>query len=157
MDPFEAIALAVAFGASAIERQASEAVKDAYQSLLTCLRQRYSEVYVKDIEEKPESEYIREKLVESLRRTNAGTDPELADWAKNLIDILYSEDPKVLTKLNISSEDLRAANTHLENILSTGSGISIRGLSAGGNISIGNVRAGIEPVDPWPLPGKTKK
>ncbi len=72
--------------------------------------------------------------------------------AARLIDLIRERAPKIAERAKIDLSKLSTSSDTF-NVPDSG-GISITGT---GNIIIGNVKAGVEPINPWPVAGNRRK
>ena len=148
MDPISLIVVALATGAAAgLKPTAEAAIRDAYAGLKRLITDRYRQVDVGPVENRPSSEAKRRSLEEDLRETHAAADPELLREAKALLDLIAERDPSAATTVGVDLENIRAAFVDIESVQSGGTGVRGRGWEIAGGVRIKNVEAGVRPGD----------
>ena len=144
MDPVSIIVAALAAGAeAALKSTAAQAIKDAYTGLKALIQRKYGHASVDALERKPNSETKQLSVREDLTDAGAGTDQELLDRAKALLDAVKTHDLAVAAQLNINLDEVEAAYFKLKDAAATGDvnvgvkkstfsgGIDMEGLTAG--------------------------
>lgn len=144
MDPVSIIVAALAAGAeAALKSTAAQAIKDAYSGLKALIQRKYGHASVDALERKPNSETKQLSVREDLTDAGAGTDQELLDRAKALLDAVKTHDRAAAAQLNINLDEVEAAYFKLKDAAATGDvnvgvkkstfsgGIDMEGLTAG--------------------------
>ncbi|MEO0568813.1 MAG: hypothetical protein AAF066_13850 [Pseudomonadota bacterium] len=136
-----AIALSLAMGAGAIAAKSviGEAAKDAYRKVRDIISSRYSSVSIEKLEEAPSSQARLALVEEDLEITGAHKDPELARLAKELFQVIQSNENSVLIA---DLEKIEAANLILSDVVSTGGILAAKDAKFTGDILIQGARAG---------------
>jgi hypothetical protein len=143
MDPVSAIVTALAIGAGAVIKTiASEPTKDAYQALKSYISQHYKGTAIAILEEKPTSTARQLVVQEALEDCHLTSDPKAAQLANALIESALQRDTEALKVIGVDLNDIKAANIRLKDIVSSGSGVVIKGAAATGDLEIEGVRAG---------------
>jgi hypothetical protein len=157
MEPTTVLAIALSVGAAAIASgPTNAALADAYTALKVCIQKRYG-VDLESLERHPASIAERQALAETLSSRLEHSQSELTlllGLARSIFECASSIDIK---RVGINHDNLEAANVAILTVASSGTGVQVVGQSIGGNITIGGKSIGIEPVDPWPQPGKRSK
>ena len=149
MDPISAIVTALVLGASSeLKDTAAQAIKDSYTGLKTLLQRKYPRVSVTQLEEVPESKSRRSVLVEDLEKTAAAQDVELLQRAKNLLDAIQNHTSEAAGVIAVDLENIKAASLQISELLSSGTGVKIKGADISGDIDIHGIRAGIHGPEP---------
>lgn len=144
MEPVSIIVAALVAGAAAAFKDtAAQAIKDAYAGFKALIQRKYGGVSVDALERKPDSEAKQLSVREDLTDAGAGTDQELLDRAKALLDAVKTHDQAAAAQLNINLDEVEAAYFKLKDAAATGDvnvgvkkstfsgGIDMEGLTAG--------------------------
>jgi hypothetical protein len=151
MDPVALIASAIALGASAgLQSAASSAIGDAYSALKRLIAQRYADVDISPVEQRPDSAAKRVSLAEDLAVAGAASDEELLAAARHIIEQVGSHVPHIAEVVGVDLERVSGAALRITDVESTGTGVRVRNSEFGGDIDISTVRAG--PDRPQPRP-----
>lgn len=143
MDPISLIVGALAAGITAASQKVGgEVAENAYRTLKHLIVDRYKRSgAVAALEEDPSSSTQRKALEEALAKTSAGSDPEIVEKAKVLIQLLAKAPPEGLTAVGVNIGELEAMNARVGEIKVIGSGIGLRIDKAKlqGDLSLDNV------------------
>jgi hypothetical protein len=143
MDPITVIVAAVAAGAATgLTDAASTAVKDAYAGLKRLITDRYSDIDLRPVEKKPDSEGRRLTLREDFEAAGAQDDDDLITAARELIAVVRAQDESVNRIVGIDLADIEAASLNIGKVRSTGDGVRVERGKFAGDVNIENVRAG---------------
>ena len=143
MDPITLIVTALALGAAAgLKATTEQVVKDAYAGLKELIRRKYSNVDLAPLEEDPGAEAQRAVVKDDLSKTDAGRDEELLHQAMELLDAIQNYVPEAADAVGVDLEDIKAASLHIEDIIASGTGVSVKKTDIEGDIEIKGVRAG---------------
>lgn len=144
MDPITIIVAALATGAAAgLKPTAEKVVKDAYEGVKALIRSRYRDVSLDTIENDPTSKARQDVVKEDLQKTKAGNDVELLKHAQTLLTLIQAHDSDVAGVVGVSLKDIKVASSlSIEDITSSGTGVSIKGADVGNDMTIKGVRAG---------------
>ena len=128
----------------------SDAGKEAYQALKQAVLRVVSPRDVEKLEQNPNSKNRQGVVAEELENAAKAEDPELAQLALTLMFAL--KDRETLGEgTGIILEEVEAINVRLQNIIASGTGVSITKSKFDGDIEVSDVRAGIQP------PGKPER
>ena len=138
---------ALAMGAAGgFKETASQAVQDAYTGLKELIRHKYKDVSVTPVETRPDSKAKRDSLAEDLASAGAGTDTELLERARALIEAVYAHDPRAAISVGVDLEEVRAQSLRISDIKSDGTGVRVRKSDFSGDVEISSVTSGgLEP------------
>ena len=143
MDPISLIVVALAGGAAAgLKPTAEAAIKDAYAGIKAVIKRKFERVSVEMLEADPSSKSRQEILKVDLAKTGAGSDMEVLGCAKRLIEAIRTHVPEVATVIGVNLEEVEAASLRLDDIVATGTGVSVKSSTFTGDIEIKKVRAG---------------
>jgi hypothetical protein len=143
MDPISIIVSALASGAAAgLKPTAEKIITDAYAGLKGMIQRKYSNVDVRPVENRPESESKRESLAEDLADAGATGDQELLDLAKVLIDAVAKHDKATVAAIGVDLEEVKAAYLNIKKVTTTGAGVKVKKAEFEGGIDIEEVSAG---------------
>jgi hypothetical protein len=146
MEPVTIIVSALAAGALAgLKPTAEAAVKDAYAAFKALVRRKYGSVDVIPVEKKPDSEPKRESVAEDLRDAGAGSDVELLEAARTLLELIRSRAPETGPAIGVDLEEVTAAALRIHGVDAEGTGVRVRKGEFSGDIDISNVNAGRRP------------
>jgi hypothetical protein len=145
MEPISAIVLSLALGAASVagKEVVSALIKDAYAELKDLVISRYPNVSVNQLEQAPESKARRLVVEEDLTKSNASQDTELLTAAHKLTNLIQQQAPAVAQIIGVDLEDISAANLRLWNIISSGTGVRIKGGAIANDVEVHGVRAGV--------------
>lgn len=150
-DPLMTIATALAIGAAAgMKDTAGTAVKDAYAGLKRLITERYHDVDVTSVEQKPDSRAERELVAAGLAGATAGEDVELLVAAQHVIDTVYAHSPDIGPALGVDLERIRAESMRIRDVAAEGTGIRGRDWEVSGDVTISGVRSGNPAAPPGP-------
>jgi hypothetical protein len=145
------IVAALSLGAGAFAKGwLSEAGKDAYKALKEAVLRLVSPSDVEKLEQHPDSESRKGVIIEELEQAGKAEDPELARLAQALV-ITLKEAGAVGGATGVSLEEVEAVNVRLQNIIASGTGVSIEKSKFTGDIEASGISAGV------PLPGKLER
>jgi hypothetical protein len=102
------------------------------------------------LEQHPDSESRKGVIIEELEQAGKAEDPELARLAQALV-ITLKEAGAVGGATGVSLEEVEAVNVRLQNIIASGTGVSIEKSKFTGDIEASGISAGV------PLPGKLER
>jgi hypothetical protein len=143
MDPVNVISTAIAAGAAAgLKDDASQAVRDAYATVVSLLRARYPVVDVRPVEAKPDSQAKRASLAEDLSDAGAADDPDLLGEAHALAETVQRDQPEAAVAIGVDLADVRAQFLTIERISAGTAGVRGQRLDVEGGITISDVTAG---------------
>jgi hypothetical protein len=143
MDPITvAIASAIAAGATTgLNETVAQAIKDAYGALKRLITKKG--VDVSDVERKPDSPAKRDSLAEDLKDKDAGTDAELLAATEALIAALREHAPEAAAAVGFQLDGVQAAGLQVGDVEATGDGVVVKNSSFGGEMTFGDIRAGV--------------
>jgi hypothetical protein len=149
MEPTIAIVTSIALGAAALAGKeiVSGVVKDAYCKLKTLLADRYSKLSIEKVENEPQSKEHRALVEKELVASGAATDNDVVAAARDLLGLIQQHVPKAAAIIGVDLKDIEGANLRLAEIVSSGSGVVVRGGKLTGDIVITGVKAGTPPKD----------
>jgi len=136
------LAALVAGAAAALQTTAGDAIKDAYSALKGLLAKRFSGVDVKVIEGDPTAPENRSALERQLRESGASGDADLLARAQTLLDEVARNRPELTKVIGVDLERIKAGTIRIDDIVSSGAGVRVKGAEAGGDFVVSNVRAG---------------
>jgi hypothetical protein len=145
MEPITAIVTALALGAAAgLKGTAEQLIKDAYTTLKTLITSKFPQARssVDQLEHAPDSKARRAVVEEDLTKEGAGHSAELLQHAKALLDVIAQRAPHTAEVIGVSLTDITSASLRIADVLSSGSGVSVKGADIGGDITIQGVQAG---------------
>lgn len=144
MDPITIIVTALAVGAAAGLKSTTETViKDAYSSIKALIKRKYQRVNIDMLESDPASKSRQTVVKEDLEKTDAGKDKEVLSLAKALLEAIKKHAPEAAKVVGVKIEDVEAASMKIDDIISTGDGVSLTKTKINNDLEIKNVRAGI--------------
>jgi len=157
MNPGQAIAAAIALCARAsVSEKVTPTIKGAYNDLKSALARRYPTLDFHELEMRPQSKASRAHFAKALVELSADHDGDLIVEARELLELFQSDNTKALAR---DSGEIRAVMEALQHII-VKPGVLDLGkvtISGTGNIVVGTSIVGVEPVDPWPQPGRPRK
>ena len=158
MEPAASIADLLGAGATALAKHVlTEAVRDAYAALKDRIKAHYPSVHIDLLEKNPESKARRAIIEEDLTAAGADRDAELISLAQGVAVALKRVTPSDAAAIGVDLSGLTAAVIYLGD-KSAGGDVRISGIVSGsGNIVIGTSTTGVEPAEPWPQAGRTRK
>jgi hypothetical protein len=143
MDPITVILTALATGAAAgVTSTATDAIKDAYGALKSLVKARYATVRVDALEKKPDSKSSQRRVEEDLKQTDAGSDQDLVRLAQQLIALIREAAPETAQVVGLNIEGFEAGELLVEDVESSGTGVSVRDTKVTGRAEFKNVRGG---------------
>ena len=161
MDPITTAILA-ALPALATD-MVSAAVKDAYAGLKSLIARKYGATStvaksVEDLEASPNSQGRAMVLSEQIGEAKATSDKDIMVAVNKLVEALAKDDAAGTSNVYIhATMSGGVAGIVGAQHASIGS-MNIGGIvSPSGNVVIGGVASGVEPVEPWPQPETTRK
>lgn len=147
----EAIVAALAIGAATLAQGAlSEVGKDAYKTLKAAVVRLVSPRDVEKLEENPDSENRQGVIAEELAKADKATTTALTIQAQQLMAAL-KETGLDEGATGVSLREVEAVNARLENIIASGTGVSVEKSRFSGDLAIRGVSAGGQ------LPGKSER
>jgi hypothetical protein len=161
MDPITA-AIVAALPALATD-MVSSAVKDAYAGLKSLITRKYGAAStvaksINDLEASPKSQGRAMVLSEQIGEAKATSDKDILAAVNTLVEALAKDNAAGTSNVYIQATMSGgvAGIVGAQNA-SVGS-MNISGIvSRSGNVVIGGVASGVEPVEPWPQPETTRK
>jgi hypothetical protein len=134
----------VAGAAAGLTSTASQAVRDAYESIKALLVARFPRIDVRPVEELPSSPAKQASLAEDLARFGADRDAEVVRLAEALVVAIVREAPQAAASVGV---DLERVKGQFLNIQRVEGGIRAREVEASGGITITDVTApgGLDP------------
>jgi hypothetical protein len=132
MDPFTIIAAAVAAGAaSGLKGVASDAVKDAYHSLVRVIKDVYSRHLnvvdsVEHLAKKPDDKHRRASLEGELKEVGSEVDSRLIEAAKAVIASVKRDSPQTAEAIGMDIGEFEALELHIKNLQAPEKGIGLR-------------------------------
>jgi hypothetical protein len=159
MEPANRIASLLAVGAAARARDAlGSAAGDGYAALKELLRARYPGVEIDRLEERPDSKARRASVEEDLTTSGADRDSELLSLAQVVAATLQSVSPDVAAEIGVDLHEITAGNVHIGGVKASVGQLRLGSIVTGdGNFVVRGVTTGVEPAEPWPQPGKSRK
>jgi hypothetical protein len=145
MEPITAIVTALALGAAAgLKGTTEQLIKDSYTKLKTLIKSTLPQASasVDLLEHAPASEAQRAVVEADLTREGARHSAELLEQAKALLDVIVQRAPQTAEVIGVSLTDITGASLRIADVLSSGSGVHVKGVDIGGDITIQGVRAG---------------
>ncbi len=144
MDPLTTLLAALIGGAStALQTTVADIVKDAYAALKARIAAHYVSVDLATVERDPGREDTRRSLEEQLRKSGAAADSEVVAAAKSLLEhIDHHDSSQFAAVVGVDLESIKAGSVHIDDIVSSGSGVSAKKVVAAGDFQISGVRAG---------------
>jgi hypothetical protein len=137
------IVLALAAGAAAgLKPAAEQAVRDAYAGIKRLIQDRYAQIELAPLEQKPESEAKRASLTEDLEEAGAGNDEELLAQARALVAVVEQHDAAAAAAVGVDLEKIKAGFLRIGSVDAEGTGVRVKEGEFEGGIDIGDVRAG---------------
>jgi hypothetical protein len=150
-DAVTMIATALAMGAAAgLTDTAGAAVKDAYVGLKRLITERYHDVDVTPVEQRPHSLAKCDSVAEDLANAGAGEDVELLAAARQVIEAVYAHSPGIGSALGVDLERIRAEAVRIHDVAAEGTGVRGRDWQVGGDVTISGVRSGNQATPPGP-------
>jgi hypothetical protein len=144
MEPLSLLvySLAMAVGAGAgdgIKTTTSSIITDSYAGIKGIIKKKFgSKVSIEEIEKNPHSAAKRLSLLEDLKSVNAQNDLELLIASRKLFELIRQNAPETkVTGINIS--EVEAGYIKINEIISSGDGISISKTKIQQGIEINNV------------------
>ena len=118
-------------------------ISEAYETLKSILKSKFGESSkllgtVRELEEDPKDDVTKDTLVKRVAQVQADKDNEILEAAKTLLKAIES-DPKTATIVGIDLEEIKAESLKINNIVSTGIGVSVKKGEFQGSIAISNV------------------
>jgi hypothetical protein len=132
IEAISAIALAVAAGAAAASKEvAAKAVKDAYNGLITLLKDvyrnyRHVQESVDHLEKKPEDKNRRAALEQELKEAEVTVDERLLEAAQAVIRAVESHSPETARAIGMDIGEFKAAALHVKNLQAPKAGTAFR-------------------------------
>jgi hypothetical protein len=121
MDPISVIVTALASGAAAALKPATERViTDAYNGIKAFIVGKYRGVEIATLEQQPASAARKALVKEGLEAAKADTDEELLSRAQALIDAILKHAPSAVEAAGLRIEDVEAESVFLRRILADG-------------------------------------
>jgi hypothetical protein len=105
---------------------ATEAVKNAWNSLRARFTGHYSEVSTAAVEKLPDSALQRSALVESLVAAGAGADVELITLAVKLAEVIKADDPGAAETIGVDLSRINADEINIADIKASGGSTGVR-------------------------------
>ena len=145
------IVMALAAGAAAgLKPAAEQAVKDAYAGIKRLIQDKYGQVDLAPVEQKPDSKAKRDSLTEDLEEAGAASDEELRRQAQELAALIERYDAPAAETVGIDIAKVKTGLMEFGDVETTaGTGVRIRETEAEG-MTFGDVRTGpgAGPVNP---------
>jgi hypothetical protein len=153
MEPLTSLLAALVAGAStALQSTVADAVKDAYAAIKNKIMEHYRGVDVAAVERDPEGGDTRKTLERQLRESGAASDGDLVTAAKALLEQIEQSDPnRLIAVIGVDLDGIKAGNVRIDDIISAGTGVRAKKVTATGDFVISGVRAG----GVAPPPGKS--
>ena len=143
MDPITIIMTALASGAAAgLKPTAEKAIKDAYEGIKKFIKKKYSKVSVDMLENDPSDVARQEVVKKDLEKVDASSDADLLRQAKVVLEAVQQYAPETASAVGVSLEDIKGASLTIDDIIASGTGVSVKKAEFEGDIKISGVRAG---------------
>jgi hypothetical protein len=143
MDPISVIVTALASGAAAALKPATEkVVTDAYNGIKALIVSRYKGVEIATLEQKPDSAARKDLVKEGLEAAKADEDTELFTRAQALIDAVLKHAPSAVTAAGLRIEDVEAESVFLRRILADGA-VELKQLRLRKDLVVEDLKAGV--------------
>ena len=144
-------AAALAGAAPGITKVVEQGIVDAYNGLKAIIQKKYGEnskvsQAVEAVAEEPDFEPNQATLDARVQQAGVDQDPEVAQAVQQLLDELKKR-PERVAATGVNMEQVEAASIRIKEVLSSGTGVNMKGVKASGDIEIGSVRAGVD-TDP---------
>jgi hypothetical protein len=135
--------MALAAGAAAgLKPVAENAVKDAYAGIKRLVQDKYSDVDIVPLEQKPDSKEKRDSLTKDLVEAGAASDEDLRTQAQELAALIEQHDASAAATVGIDIAKVKTGLMEFGDVETTaGTGVRIRETEAEG-MKFGNVRTG---------------
>ncbi|MEM1041061.1 MAG: hypothetical protein AAGI91_00380 [Bacteroidota bacterium] len=159
MDPITLIVTALATGAAAgLKDMPAKIITDTYEGLKTLIKDKYNkrdaDEAIADLEKKPASEGRKAVVHEELEGAGAGRDEAVLRQAQAVLSAVREHAPEAAEMVGVRLRDIEVAeNLDIHDVVSSGRGVDAEGVSVGGSMRIGGVRAG---TDGGAEPGKQR-
>jgi hypothetical protein len=145
MEPITAIVTALALGAAAgLKGTTEQLIKDGYTTLKTLLTSKFPQARssIDQLEHAPDSKARRAVVEEDLTKEGVGYNTEILQQVKALLDVIAQRAPNTAEIIGVSLRDITGASLRIADVLSSGSGVIVKGADISGDIDIQGVRAG---------------
>ena len=117
MDVPSIVASAIALGAAAgLRDSATQAVRDAYGSLVGLLGRNYPQVDIRALEGRPSSAAKRESLAEDVAALSIQEDSEILKAAQRLIELIRAADPQVGAAIGVDIDALLLRSSQVSSV-----------------------------------------
>lgn len=145
MDSISTIAAAIALGAAASAGHAtvSEVVKDAYKNLKSAIKREHPSLQLAILEDERKASLTHQQAQDLLVAHGNIQTPEVLQAAHEVIMSVIDYEPMMATSIGVNLKDFTGTSLLVEDISASGSGVVVEGGKLSGDISIRNVRAGV--------------
>ena len=145
MEPVTAITTALALGAAAgLKETAEQIFKDGYAALKSLIKLKFPQASpsLDYLEQAPASTARRAVVEEDLAKGGAAEDAEVLQQAKALLELIEQRAPATATVIGVDLQEIKGGALRISDILSSGTGVRVKGAAIEGEIDIKGVRAG---------------
>lgn len=143
MEPVTVIVTALALGAaSGCKSIAEQVVKDGYEGLKAVIKAKHPQISIDRLEQKPESMAQRAVIEEDISEVGGDKDLEILQKAKVVFEAVEKLPRDVVLLIGVDLENIKGYSLFIEEIVSTGAGVKVKGSDFQGDITIKNVKAG---------------
>jgi hypothetical protein len=145
MEPVTAITTALALGAAAgLKETAEQIFKDGYAALKSLVKRKFPQASpsLDQLEQAPDSKARRAVVEEDLAKGGAAHDVEVLQQAKALLELIEQRAPATASVIGVDLQEIKGGALRISDILSSGTGVRVKGAAIEGEIDIKGVRAG---------------